>query len=257
MRIAPRWVGGLPAATFAGLALLTSGCGDGDTTASPLLRDVQRASEADDVYGSRFAFHGRSVTDEGDVRFRGYGQVEAGEVRSRAVTNGDGRRIEFIWDGPYVFDFNPGDVPDVPPGTKWIRAKVADLHRRGGLRGFESLGPTESLKLLVSLRPTVEKAGTETVDGVRTTRYVMRATLRALRDAIIEPTTGKRSPSDAQADDEIRFVFSIDARHLVRRARVSYQSTEHPYSVVSEITRYDRDVHVDVPRSPTVFDATR
>jgi hypothetical protein len=249
---------------FASTAL---GCGGDDGgTLNPGLRALQRAAKADDAFGARFAVRGTSTEDGETIPIRGYGQIEADEKRSRIVASGEGARIEIITDEPFAFlsleglPLSRASRAELPAGARWLKINqdtVADAFGTGGLRDLERLGPTEAIKLFAKLEPRIEKKALgQRVDGIKTTRYLVRMKLGRLFDAISERAEDAPELPDSQRDIEMGCAVWIDDDDLVRRVRIRLRLPKKATVLTTEITSYDRDLRVTIPADQTAYDVT-
>lgn len=254
-------------AACAALALTAFGCGEDDGADDPLFATIERANEADDEFGLRFTVRGR-FTDGGEsFRVRGYGQIEAGEQRSRSVIVGpNGQRIETFTDEPYEFArIDPSISKSLENAllseTEWIKVdqdKVAEAGGFAELQRLQSPTPAEALELLKQFQPKIEDAGPERIGGVPTRRYRVTTTVGKVAEVLSERGAQLPGCVDALADAPLKYVFWIDDKDLVRRFRLRLELAEQEATVVTvNSTGFDRALRVDVPKGRTVYDATR
>lgn len=256
-------------ATCASLTLIGSGCGDdgngngnGDDA---LFEALERAGQAGEELGVRFTFR-VTVTGGADaIRARGYGQIEPDAQRVRTVTVAADERIESFTDEPFeLARIDPAialqvDNP-IPRGTRWIKVdqdKLAEAAGAAELRRLQNPNPAEGLKLLKDLKPKIEDAGPERIDGVQTKRYRVTTTIGRILDVIGERGAELPGCPSSVGDITVQYVYWIDDEDLLRRYRFRLEPKGKPATVVTtSVTGYDRTLSVDVPDQSIVYDAT-
>lgn len=255
-------------ATCAALALIGSGCGDGgdDPGADPLFEALRRVNDASRELGVRYTLRVRlSDGDTETITLRGYGQVQADAQRVRTVIVAGDERIETFTDEP--FELSPIDPSIgrrldnvIPAGTKWIKVdqdKLAEASGLADLRRLQNQTPGEALDLLKKLKPKIEDAGPERVDGLMTKRYRATTTFAAILKVIADEDKALPGCLDTIGDATLSYVFWIDDDDLVRRFRMRLELPGKLANVVTlTVTKYDRTLRVQVPDESIVYDAT-
>jgi hypothetical protein len=167
-------------------------------------------------------------------------------------------------DGDPVVYMNLGFLSSFLPGGKsWVRLDVQKAGKAAGvdvdqLMGGAGQNPSDWLSLLQS-QGDFSKVGTETLNGVETTRY--HGTIDLRKAAANGPTADAlQRILDSGAPSEYPIDVWVDDQGYVRQYESSYDETLGGNTMSTttkvEISDYGTQVEVSPPPADEVFDAT-
>jgi len=240
----------------AGVTVALAACGDDDRRSGAL----GRAAAADSPFGVRYTYRTR-LTDKGPAhRFRGYGQAEADQHRSRVVLVGLGIRGETIVDGDDEYtggDFAAAALVAGPSRqvrwTKLDRSKFLDAGYIDKLCGAEL--PAKVAGVLADSDPTVQRLGAANVGGRPVQRYRVTTTYGRVLDVLAGDDDASGCDKQDRAGELVADLW-VDRHDLIRRVRLRYRVGGTSVVETRTISSYDRDVRVAVPSGPGVADVT-
>ena len=277
----------LLAAVLALLALAACGGGDdqgapeGATTAAGADASVLAAAAESAVdAGSSKVSVTITVTvpgQEAPATMRGEGEFDyegragrltfdAGDLLQASGLEGADEPIEVILDGDVVYMKYPLLTAFLPDAKPWLKLDVANVAEQQGidLSQFQQLNqnPAETLDYLRATA-NVEEVGTETIDGVETTKYrgvvefdkvadfvpeADRAELEEAIDQLKEQTGLSELPVEVWVDDD----------GLPRRISYAYdaeiQGQSFKAALVMDFSDYGVEVSVEPPPADQVSD---
>jgi hypothetical protein len=180
-------------------------------------------------------------------------QVKAHRVTlSMTTVDGSDRfNVSEVVTGSVVYLQAPALASGV--GKPWISVPLESLSADPALVGLyqtEAI-PTADAALL-GKASTIRAAGTGTIDGARTTRYVGSIDVAAALGRLTPPVHELLAPELAAVTGTMRFVVWIDAQHNLRELQTS--ATVAGLSTVTTVVvkAFNPAVHIAVPDSSLV-----
>jgi hypothetical protein len=180
--------------------------------------------------------------------------------------------VDEVLDNVVIYMRSPLFQKQLPGGKQWMKMDMSKVGRSFGL-DFSQLGgtdPTQSLDQLRSVSGKVEKLGSATVRGVRTTHYRTRVDLNRYPD-LVRPA--QRTAAKAGVKRLIAMIGTssypaeiwIDARKRVRRVgmSMSFKLPNAPgdqrmsFKMVEDLYDFGIKVKVETPPTDQVFDASK
>ncbi len=277
IRASRLWRSGAVALVAAIGAVTASGCGGG--VASAIDPVAQAATASTRAPGFRMSFQMA---------------IASSALRTPITATGEGSFDAPARSGSLSFDMNLGSSPKVvrvlgsstlhleevvagltvyiklppalrhrlPAGKAWLEFNLAKAAAAGGVPGLAALAnnpaandPTQYLQYLRAASAGVTKVGTETVDGVQTTRY--RSVIQLDRVSRTLPPASRAAAQQAIAALErlgnlhvIPIQVWIDRQHLVRELLLSF--TEHVAGRSINISMRMNFTHYGPQQAPTL-----
>ena len=241
-----------------------TGCGSDTLALDPVASAARKTAQRD---SARIAFSATmNVRSVGSMTMKGRGifdgRTKTGRMNmnillpdsARAQLGGTSSSIEMIFDGHdgFVMYMRSPLFEQELGSAKWVKMDLEELAERqgvdlGSLMNTNHADPNQALQMLMASRDARVR-GTDTVRGVRTTRYSLRVDLKrlvaeneALRDSLDEVTKlmGLDSyPAEAW----------IDAQGRVRRVKVtvSFSTPQGPMSMTMVEDLYDFGARAEI-----------
>jgi hypothetical protein len=155
-------------------------------------------------------------------------------------TSGSTGVIRELLEGPMVYMISPALRPSIPQGKAWVKVDLRKA-QHGARFDFGSLSAATPNQLLDLLAAAVKpvKAGSESIDGEKTTHY--RAT--------IDP---KQISNAAQYTAVEAW---IDGGGMVRRAHLTYANGGARTTLTATFSHYGEGFSVALPDPSVVYDA--
>jgi hypothetical protein len=247
-------------AVLAVLAVLcAAGCGGGGGSASG--DDIARAAKKTARAGSLeadFAISGAGLEGTGSGVFN-TGDGRNGQLSMKVTASGREIPVDTIVTGDVLYMRSPVFVQAVTGGKQWIKLDLAKLAEQRGadLSSFLNASPTPTNALAYLAGATeVEKVGSESVQGVKSTHYQVTVDLqraashakgsqREALERIISQSRLKTLPLDVW----------VDGSGYIRK--VSYQEhagRRQPAEVTMELHDFGAPVSIKPPPSGSVVD---
>jgi hypothetical protein len=249
------------------------GCGAEDVASDAASQDIARAAESTaKAGGARVAIDALAKAPEGEVKITGNGFFDAQgncDLEMEIAAAGKRSTMHQIFAGETLF-MSSDAFGDLPGGKEWIKidfGKVSDFIGPGDLPESNGTDPRETLRFLRAAGK-VERAGTEEVRGVKTTRYNATVQMRRLPEQVdpSERAAARRSVErliKLTGEDVFRTeVWVDDEDNLVRRTRQTF-SVPGPKGQKAELTGtteffdFGAAGHVEVPADSEVVDYTK
>jgi hypothetical protein len=147
-------------------------------------------------------------------------------------------------------------------GRQWIEIPFASLSGNIGasltdlLQDVQNGDPLTQTKMLAAAK-NVRSAGTQVINGVRTTHYTGSSTGSAALAALSPTLRRQIGPLLKMVSGDIQFSAWIDAQHVVRRiTEVETVGGETVHSTIS-VTSVNRPVHIALPPAGEAVVLTR
>ncbi len=261
------------------LLLVPTACGSKDAlTLDPVAEAATKTAEHGSsrvefamdmtVAGQSFAMTGSGVFDYRDPR---------GSLTYRMTMPGLGdMSMEIRMIGTKMYMRMPIALPGaaLPNGKEWIGLDLGKSLKQAGLGSldFAQQGdPAQTLQYLRAASAGVRKAGTATVDGVETTRYVGRLDFRKALDAGLDrlelsaaerdqARKGMETMLDQVGSNAVPFEVFVDADGLVRRMKMVMNTRIEGEQLLMKMqmdySDFGVDVDVQAPPAASVLDFT-
>lgn len=241
-----------PAATASASAASTTTAASSD--AQPVDAVLAAATTSSKEASAAFDLTVKTSAGGQEVPVTGHGVFDdaAGVLRMQLTTQAQGQGAttieERVVDGTVYLSGMPG----VDPGT-WVKVDPAQLGAMGssGGMGVTATDPSQQLQMLDQVSDDVQKAGTETVHGVRATRYTGTIDLQKAVDA-----SGQQGADPAQVRQQLSqlgltsmpFELYVDDEGRPARMTTTVDATAEGQEihVVSTIDFSDWGTSVDV-----------
>lgn len=224
-------------ATLLGGCTLIAGCGS-----SASLDPVARAAEVSEKQaGVRFTLEmqlsspqlpsGFTIDGSGyanQAQKSGRFSIDLSGIPGLSSLAAGGARIEAVFLDPVIYMHMPFLAGKLPQGKTWIKLDTAKAAKALGgsmpqALSFGQTDPTQFLQYLRASSGEVRRAGTQQLDGVRTTRYV--ATLQLSRVLEQLPAADRAAEQTllqhAGVEGEIPVEVWVDTQGRVRRVLMS------------------------------------
>jgi hypothetical protein len=147
-------------------------------------------------------------------------------------------------------------------GRPWLEISFAQLSGKLGasfgqlLQSMQNGDPLSQTQLFAAARD-VRAAGTQTIDGVQTTRYTGSYSASSARAALPPGLRGLMGPGLTALTGDVQFTVWIDASHHVRRlAEVEHVNGATVNSTIN-ITAINQPVHITTPPASQVAPLSR
>jgi hypothetical protein len=250
------------------------GCG-GDTLALDPVASA--ASKTADSNSARIAFSATvNVGSAGTMTMKGHGifdgRTKTGSMSmgfslpqgAQAQIGGSSSAMEMIFDGHdglVMYMRSSLFAHQVGP-NKWVKMDMEELAKKtgvdlGSLMNANQADPNQALQMLMA-SSDARVSGTDTVRGVRTTRYSFRVDLRRLADENEAMRDALESVTKMIGIDAYPAQAWIDAQGRVRRLQIamSFNTPQGAMSMTMVEDLYDFGVRVDIspPADDEVID---
>jgi len=186
--------------------------------------------------------------------------IAPGGRRAKITTEIAGTVLRQYLDGHFLL-MNADAFPSAavaPPGTRYLRFDIDAVNRSVGidstLRELQQIDPGRTAALLAKVAD-VKDVGTGTIRGVDVTRYSATVNLGKLVRELSNGESAKQLPA-MFGDSDMRIELSIDKHGLVRGYRMAGTIGPARMDLEGEVTTYSRDLKVEVPSGPGVYDIT-
>lgn len=196
-------------AALGAIAFLLAGCGGGggsnngggrSASGNPIAQAAAKTSAAGSLKID-FGISSKGLSGGGRGIFN-TGKRTTGRVAMTVQSGGQSTTVDTLVEGNVLYIRSPVFRQVLPAGKEWVRLDLAKLAQQRGLNLGSLLDsnptPTGALAYLRGSTGTVQKVGTETVQGVKTTHY--KATIDLEQAA-------KRATGPAR--DSIRRVINV------------------------------------------------
>jgi hypothetical protein len=228
--------------TAGALAGVVSGCGSSSATLDPVAQAAEVTSASGGVnmqFSMRLTIPnlGSPVTASGRGFFNytaheGEFALDMAGLPTSTVTalGGGSFHVEEVLKGTTVYVGSPVLASHLPGGARWMKL---DLSKLGGLAGIDASSltsgesnPAQFLEYLRSHGGSITTVGSETLDGVHTTRYRGSIDLRTIAQSLPQSERSKAQAALEQVSSQtglssIPFEVWIDDQHRVRRMEIN------------------------------------
>ena len=243
-------------------------------------------TKSEDAGGAKFALTvtatpptGQAVTVDANGVFDGQSADVttdlSGALAAAGAPSGTSGQIEIRYlqenGDPVIYANAPALSAMIPGGATWVRLDLETLGKSFGVDLSQFLGqsaqnPSDALSLLESIG-SVDKVGTETIDGVSTTHYTADIDATKVADQAasqIGGALGQRIQSAVSNASATPAPIPVDVwigdDGLVRRVVLDLSGTHDGQTgslhLQLDISDYGTPVNVTAPPSSDVFDAT-
>lgn len=237
---------------LAALALPLAACGGsgggGDPVAKAADTTAKKNSEHVEFTGTTVQ-QGTRLVIKGSGDFRTKPQI--GDLLFSFTSNQGAGSLHEVLKGWTVYMISDLFKGRLPAGKAWVSVNLQKAGRAAGI-DFSSFSAATPGQTLAQLKATskVQKLGSATVDGVKTTHY--RATIDPNKVAggktFEERTHARYQPIDVW----------IDGDGLVRRMRIGYDTAKLGRSEMTmDLSKFGEPVSVTIPPPSVVYDATK
>jgi hypothetical protein len=246
-------------ALLAGLAaLVLASCSAADQ--ERVAQTLQRAAKATEGLGM-------VVTMNGTVSAQGISQP----LRSRATIAPDGRRarmstqvgglsLEQYLDGHFMLmglDSVPGAGMSLPRGTRYLKVDIDKVNASMGIdttmSEMQSLDPRRAAAML-SEAAEVRSVGSDTIGGVKVTRYAADVDVEEMAKALSKGTDTSRL-AKMFGDAKMQIDIAIDGDDRIRGFGMKGAMGPAKVEMDAVVQSYSRDLKVTIP-SRGVYDMT-
>jgi hypothetical protein len=221
---------------------------------------LRRAAAASKGLGMRVSTTGTVSVGGAPQPVRSRATIEAGGRQAKITTEVAGTSTEQYLDGHYLLmgvDAFPSGAL-APPGTRYVRFDIDAVSRSVGidatLRDLQQLDPSKTAELLAKVAE-VKAVGKGTIRGVPVTRYSAKVNLAKLVKALGKGDDDTELPAMFRNSD-MTIELAIDEDDLVRGYRTAGRIGPATMDLEGEVTSYARDLKVDVPSGPGIYDIT-
>jgi outer membrane lipoprotein-sorting protein len=245
------------------VALVAAGCGGGGgDSASPT--DIANAASKTANAGSLeadFAVSAQGLSGSGSGVFNS--KQRTGQLKMQLNAGGRQVPVDTVVNGDVVYLRSPAFAQATTQDKEWIKLNLAMLGSGQGstdLSGILDASPTPANALAyLQGSSTVDKVGSESVDGVDTTHYTVSANLDraaeqtsgATRDAVqgvISQSGVKNLPLDVW----------VDANGYIRKVRYDeHAGRRQAANVTMELHDFGPPVAITAPPNNSVVDLTK
>ena len=259
LTLAGRRVRAAAVTVCAGTLALAAGCSAGTTSSagaqppSPRTALILAADEAKRVTSMTASF---STAVSGTAgQFAGTMQAQlkptlVAEVTANVVANGQTLDLtEILTDNAMYLKLA---ALSKETGKPWVKIPFSDLSGNQGalfsqlVQGVQNDNPAQQITM-VSASKNVRVAGTQVIDGVRTTEYTGSYSAAAA-EALLTPSQRKTlGPELKQISGLARFTEWIDAQHQVRRTVITETANGQHVTLTFNITAVNQPVHIALP----------
>lgn len=147
-------------------------------------------------------------------------------------------------------------------GKPWIEIPFASL---SGNLGAGLIGPLQNLQYgdpltqikMLAAATNVRSAGTQVINGVRTTHYTGTFTASSALASLSPALRKQAAPLLKMVSGEIQFSAWIDAQHVVRRVTEAENLGGETVRSTINITSVNRPVHITVPSASQAVTLTK
>lgn len=170
--------------------------------------------------------------------------------------NAAGRQIEMdeVMQGSTVYMRSPIFSAQLPTGKSWVSLDLETVGRKVGI-DFNKFTQQDPSDMLAALKKagSVQKIGTESIDGIDTTHYHAIVDLSKARysSQLMKVTNRKSIPADVW----------IDGQDQLRRLKESYTFTSAGQTVSTslqlDLSNYGEHVNVQVPSANDTVHLTK
>jgi hypothetical protein len=250
-------------------ALLTTGCGKETVSVETVARAATATNNSD---GFKVAIDGKiDVPQLGkELPLKGSGVIDPKRRRGRLVIDASAftpgapgsAKVEQVFDGLVIYMKMPLLAQQLG-GREWIKLDLGKAGQQLGLSLSQSRqvgsDPRQLLDQLKGVSGEVEKVGTDTVRGTKTTHYKAEIDLRKYVDRLPEQQReAARKAVDTLVEANGGATYPIDVwigdDQLVRRTRIAYSlkvpGQEEKSSFEVTIDFYDFGTPVDAKPPP-------
>jgi len=245
------------------VALVAAGCGSGGgSSATP--EDIARAASKTAGTGSLeadFAVSAQGLSGSGSGIFNN--QRRTGQVKMKLNASGRQIPVDSVVAGDVLYLRSPAFAQATTRNKQWIKLNLTSLGSAQGstdLSGILDASPTPANALAyLQGSSTVDRVGSESVDGVDTTHYTVSANLDraakhasgATRDAVqgVIAQSGVRTlPLDVW----------VDGNGYIRKVRYDeHAGRRQAAKVTMELHDFGKPVAISAPPSDSVVDLTK
>lgn len=246
-------------ALVAALVLVAAGCGGGGESASGT--DISQAAAKTARAGSLeadFDLSGQGLNGNGSGVFN-TGKSRSGQLSMKVSSNGRDVPVDTIITGNTFYMRSPVFAQVLSQDKQWIKLDLVALAQQRGVDLSSLLDasptPANALAYLEGARD-VEKVGTNTVGGVKTTHY--KVTVDLERAAAHAKGTERQSLRRVISQSKLRTLpleVWIDGKDYIRR--VSYEEhagRQQAAHVTMELHDFGSPVSIKPPPSDSVID---
>jgi hypothetical protein len=246
------------------VALVAAGCGSGgSTSAEEIQHAASKTSEAGSLEAD-FAVDGQGLTGTGNGVFNN--KQGSGRLKMQLVAAGRKVPFDSIVDGNTLYLRSPAFSQATTHDKQWVKLNVAALSSSSGGQGGSDLSgildaaptPANALAYLQGSL-TVDKVGSEPVEGVPTTHYAVNVDL----DQAAENTTGDaretvRRVIAQSGVKELPFDVWLDGNGYIRKVRYDeHAGRRQAAEVTMELHDFGAPVPITAPPVESVVDLTK
>ncbi|MGW0813401.1 DUF1396 domain-containing protein [Streptomyces viridiviolaceus] len=258
---------GVAALLLAAGAVGCSGGAEESPDMTPAAAVAKAAENAEDITSLRYRISGRTP-EEGRIKAEAQMQFEPTitmSMKMTALDQGADASAEIRLVDKMMYIGGGAEAAKEMDGKSWLKFDLAamgadqELNRMGGTSQADRNPATESTFLTGA--KDVEKVGTETVDGVKTTHYKGTFTLDELRDSLKNEdrtTREKREKSLEQYEkmgvDELTMDMWADGEDHPKQIRTRGDADKGPLDVTITFLGFNEPVKVTAPPAKDTMD---
>ncbi|MFH8802491.1 DUF1396 domain-containing protein [Streptomyces sp. NPDC017936] len=244
-----------------------SGGGEESPAMTPAAAVAVAAKNTEEITSLSYRMKGRTP-EEGRVEAEAEMQIKpalAMSMKMKALDQGADATAEIRLVDKVMYIGGGAEAAKEMDGKSWLKFDLSALGagqqngRLGGASQAEKNPAAESTFLTGA--ENVEKVGTETVDGVKTTHYKGTVTLDDLRDSFKDEdkaTREQREKSLAQYEkmgvDELNMDMWVDAKDHTKQFRMRGTADKGPLDLTITFLDYNQPVKVTAPPAEETVD---
>lgn len=245
------------------VVLVAGGCGGGGgDSASP--DDIQQAASKTAKAGSLeadFAVSAQGLTGSGSGVFNS--KQRTGQLKMKLNASGREIPVDSFVDGDVLYLRSPAFAQATTRKKQWIKLNLATLGSAQGstdLSGILDASPTPANALAyLQGSSTVDKVGPESIDGVKTTHYTVKANLDRAADHASGSTRDALRGVIAQSGVRtLPLDVWLDGNGYIRKVRYDeHAGRRQAAKVTMELHDFGAPVTIDAPPGDSVVDLTK
>jgi hypothetical protein len=246
------------------VALVAAGCGGGGSASAD---DIQRAAAKTSKAGSLeadFAVDGQGLTGSGSGVFNS--KQHSGQLQMELLAGARKVRVDSIVNGNTLYLRSPAFAQATTQDKQWVKINLAALSNSSGgqagtdLSGILDASPTPANALAyLQGSSTVDKVGSESIGGVATTHYAVKADLgRAAENTSGAAQETVRSVIAQSGVKDLPLDVWLDGNGYIRKVAYNeHAGRRQPAQVTMELHDFGAPVSITAPPSDSVVDLTK